>query len=206
MRRQTCFFTLILILFTLSGTSAAAQTPGSPAQAPAAATQAPAEKPDLRQLRRDIRVFAGIVDTTIRESLPEPFGLLETTKGTYLPGFGLVFSLEVNLVALRVRSPFDPRPLSKEELEQAFKLKQERIAELEQRMLPRLLADYGANIEMPASDRLAVVMHLFNFPEEDREELPARLVVEASRQDLLEYKQGKIPYPDFAKRVLVLKF
>ena len=63
-------------------------------------------------------------------------------------------------------------------------------------------------VKIDMKDRIGngVVLHLFNFPEEDREELPGRLVVEASRQDLLDYKQGKIPYPDFAKRLQVLKF
>lgn len=170
-----------------------------------ATAQVASDKPDLRQLRRDIRVFAGVMDTMIKDSAPEPFGLLESTKGAYLPGFGLVFTLEINLVQLRQRSPFDARPLSQQELDQAWKLKRERIALLEER-LPRVLADYGSNIELPASEHLAVVVHLFTYPEEDPEALPSRLVAQANRSDLVEYKAGRMSLPDFAKRVTTVKF
>ena len=172
------------------------------AQSSAADTTAPV---DLRQLKRDINVFSGVLDTTMRESVTEPFGLLEATKGAYLPGFGLVFNLELNLVQLRQRTLFDVRPLTKQELDQAFKQKKERIAHLEE-SLPRVLADYGSNIELPPSDRLAVVVYLFKYPEEDPEAFPSRLVAQASRQDLLDFKSGKLAYSDFAKRVEIVKF
>lgn len=198
---QTSLAIAALILSSFS--ALAAQTA---AQTPAATAPAPAEKPDLRQLKRDISVFSGVIDNTLRESFSQPYGLLQQTKGAYLPGYGLVFSLEVSLVQLRMRSPFDPRPLTRQELDTAFKLKQERIGELERRVLPRLLADYGGTIELPPTEHLAVVIHLFNFPEEDQQELPSRLVAQVSRQDMLEFKTGKILYADFAKRVELLKF
>lgn len=201
MRFQTSFVIATLILSSLS---AAAQTPT--AEAPASTAQAPVEKPDLRQLKRDISVFSGVVDNTLRESFNQPYGLLQQTKGAYLPGYGLVFSLEVSLVQLRMRSPFDPRPLTRQELDTAFKVKQERLGELERRVLPRLFADYGSNIELPPTEHLAVVIHLFNFPEEDQQELPSRLVAQLSRQDMLDFKNGKISYTDLAKRVELLKF
>lgn len=189
--RPNHFAIAILLIFLLSAGSLAADQTNAPV--------------DLRQLKRDINLFAGVLDTTMRESLTEPFGLLEATKGAYLPSFGLVFNLELNLVQLRQRSLFDVRPLSKEELDQAFKQKKQRIARLEE-SLSRVLADYASNIELPASDRLAVVVYLFKYPEEDPEAFPSRLVAQASRQDLIDYKSGKLSYSDFAKRVEIVKF
>lgn len=204
MRLKTFLAMATLIVITLSAGTALAQTSTSPTSTPTA--QAAAEKPDLRQLKRDISVFSGVVDNTLRESFKQPYGMLQQTKGAYLPGYGLVFSLEVSLVQLRMRSPFDARPLTRQELDTAFKLKQERIGELEHRVLPRMLADYGSTLELPPTDHLAVVIHLFNFPEEDQTELPSRLVAQVSRQDMLDFKAARIPYDEFAKRVELLKF
>lgn len=164
-----------------------------------------ADRPDARQLKRDIRIFSSVMDTMMHEAVVEPFGLLEKTKGAYLPGFGLVFSLEINLVQLRMRSPFDLRPVSREELEQAAKQKQQKVGPLRDQ-LARALADYGSNIELPPTDHLAVIVHLFNYPEEDQEALPSGIAAQVSRRDLIAYKSGKLSYTDFVKRVEFVNF
>ena len=68
--------------------------------------------PDYSALLRQMRILQAVIDETMAQTFALPFGLLQKTQGTYLPDFGVVFSLEVNLYPVRVPSPFDPRPLS----------------------------------------------------------------------------------------------
>jgi hypothetical protein len=48
--------------------------------------------PDLSALKGEMKVFEAVIDGTMGQAFAAPFGLLEKTKGTYLPGFGLAFS------------------------------------------------------------------------------------------------------------------
>ena len=61
-------------------------------------------------LKGEMKVFEAVIDGTMAQIFAPPFGLLEKTQGTYLPGFGLAFSLEVNLYPMRVPLPSIWRP------------------------------------------------------------------------------------------------
>ena len=74
---------------------------------------------NMSALKNEMKVFEAVIDGTMAQTFAPPFGLLEKTQGTYLPGFGLAFSLEVNLYTLRSPSPFNMTPLSKVEIEKA---------------------------------------------------------------------------------------
>ncbi len=83
---------------------------------------------NITALKSEMKVFEAVIDGTMAQTFAPPFGLLEKTKGTYLPGFGLAFSLEVNLYPTRAPNPFNMAPLSKAEIEKAQKTERERIA------------------------------------------------------------------------------
>src|SRR5208337_2458571 len=109
----------------------------------------------------EMKVIEAVIDGTMAQTFAPPFGLLEKTQGTYLPGFGLAFSLEVNLYPLRAPNPFNMAPLSKAELEKAEKVKRERIATVKE-SVPRLLADHAMSLrDLGSADSVAVVVHLF---------------------------------------------
>ena len=110
-----------------------------------------------------MKVFEAVIDGTMSQTFAPPFGLLEKTQGTYLPGFGLAFSLEVNLYPARSPNPFNMTPLSKAEIDKAQKVKQERIATVKD-SVPRLLADHAISLrDLSADDSIAVVVHLFEM-------------------------------------------
>jgi len=160
--------------------------------------------PNYAALKAEMRVMDAVIDETMGQTFTAPFGLLEKTKGAYLPDFGLVFSLEVNLYPLRTLSPFDLRPLTQEELEKAAKTKRERI-EVIKKSLPRLLADHGSSLrDLSAQDSVAVIVHLFHIPTEG-ENLPTQLIVEVRKADL-EQNWGKtISYEQLLEKVKFLE-
>jgi hypothetical protein len=159
---------------------------------------------DLSALKGEMKVFEAVIDKTMAQTFAPPFGLLENTKGTYLPGFGLAFSLEVNLYPTRAPNPFIMEPLSKAELEKARKGKLERIAAVKA-AVPRLLADHAMSLRsLGPEDSVAVVVHLFEVDAGDIK-LPDQLVIETRKSDLNEFWDKKISYEELVGKVKILE-
>jgi len=59
---------------------------------------------------------------------------------------------------------------------------------------------------LPAAQNVAVVVHLFNLPNEQTDGLPTQLVIEVSRGALGEAKARKVTAQDFRKQVTFLDF
>jgi hypothetical protein len=156
-------------------------------------------------LKAEMKVFEAVIDGTMAQTFAPPFGLLEKTKGTYLPGFGLVFSLEVNLYPLRAPNPFNVNPVSKAELDKAQKAKLERIATIKE-SVPRLLADHAISLrDLGSGDSVAVVVHLFEVQPGDTK-FPDQLVIETRKSDLDQFWDKKISYQELTAKVTILEF
>ncbi len=159
---------------------------------------------NLSALKGEMKVFEAVINETMVQTFAPPFGLLEKAKGAYLPGFGIVFSLEVNLNLVRAPSPFNMQPVSKEELAKAQKMRKERLRMIKT-TVPRLLADHGGGLRDVSPDEfVAVVVHLFPLPDDD-EKLPSQIVLEVKKSDLDQYSERKLSYAEFEKKVSVLE-
>lgn len=159
---------------------------------------------NLNALKGQMRVFEAVVDETMSQTFAFPFGLLEKTQGTYLPGFGMAFSLEVNLYPMRNPNPFDTRPLTEAELDKAQKVKKQRIATVRD-VVPRLLADHAVSLrDLGPDDHVAVVVHLFEVNVEDTS-MPGQLVIEAKKSDLDDFWDKKISYPQLVSKIKILE-
>src|SRR5690242_12751292 len=51
---------------------------------------------DLHALKPQLEAFEGQLNRMIQQNFEMPFALLQDTKGSYLPGFGVAFHLEAN--------------------------------------------------------------------------------------------------------------
>lgn len=161
-------------------------------------------EPSSTALKAQMKVLEAVINESMGQTFSPPFGLLEKAKGTYLPNFGVVFSLEVNLYPVRVLNPFDLRPLSKEELEKARRVKLERIRTVKQ-AVPRLLADHASTLrEIGPDESIAVVVHLFHFQAEG-ESLPTQIIMEVKRSDLDQYWDRKLSYDGLREKLKVLE-
>ena len=165
-------------------------------------TQTPTH--NFNALKGEMKVFEAVIDGTMAQTFAPPFGLLEKTQGTYLPGFGLAFSLEVNLYPLRAPNPFNMAPLSKAEIEKAQKVMRDRIATVKE-SIPRLLADHAMSLrELNSDDSVAVVVHLFEV-EPGESKFPDQLVIETRKVELDQYWERKISYQDLVARMKILE-
>jgi hypothetical protein len=171
---------------------------------PLASARAQTSAANLSALKGEMKVFQAVVDETMSQTFAPPFGLLEKTQGTYLPGFGLAFSLEVNLYPARVTNPFDMTPLSKAEVEKAQKEKRARITTVKE-TIPRLLADHATSLrDLRPEESVAVVVHLFEVETGDAK-LPDQLVIEARKSDLNEFWDKKITYQELVAKTKILE-
>jgi hypothetical protein len=159
---------------------------------------------NLSELKGEMKVFEAVVDGTMSQTFAAPFGILEKTQGTYLPSFGLAFTLEVNMYTARTPSPFDRRPLTKEELEKERAENERRIANIKE-SVPRLLADHATSLRnLKSGEYIAVVVHLFSV-QAGESELPGQLVIEARKSDLDQFWDKKISYPQLLGKMTVLE-
>jgi hypothetical protein len=161
--------------------------------------------PNLNALKGEMKVFEAVINETVVQTFAPPFGLLEKAQGTYLPDYGVIFNLEVNLYPVRVPNMFNVQPPTKEEVEKARKAKLERIGIIKQTM-PRLLADHASALrEFPPEESVAVIVHLFHFQAEG-ENLPTQMVIQVKRSDLDQYSERKLSYEQFLSHVKFSEF
>ena len=161
---------------------------------------------DLLAFKNQLQSFQNILNRRIQQTFERPFSLLQDAKGMVLPGFGVAFHPEVNLHPLRLMSPFDFRPNTPEELKKARDSKLERIQQLKS-MLSELLLEHGGSINaMSLEDSLAVVVHLFNLPPEQNENLPIQVGVVIRRGTLLDYQARQLTAEDFMQKMSFLEF
>jgi len=160
---------------------------------------------NISALKAEMKVFEAVIDGTMAQTFAPPFGLLEKTQGTYLPGFGLAFSLEVNLYPLRAPNPFNLTPLSKAEFDTAQKAKLERITTIKE-SVPRLLADHAMSLrDLSSDDSIAVVVHLFEVQSGDTK-FPDQLVIKTRKSDLDQFWDKKISYQQLTAKMTILEF
>jgi hypothetical protein len=161
----------VLLAFALVSALVAAGTPGVSREA-------------LASVERSM-------DSAVRSwDITEPYDLLGFTRGVYLPGYGVVFTSEVNLV-VTVITPFSPPPTGNR-LVQLKEKKQRRLAFVRGWMRDALVNAGAALNEAPPQERVAFAMTLFYQSFEDRRGMPSQIVIEAPRQTLVDFKAGRI--------------
>lgn len=165
---------------------------------------------DFAHIRRDLAVFQGVLDTTLKQSLPGPFQILGSSRGTYLPDYGAVFSLEVNVYQIRRLSPFDMRPHTEKELKDAHDQMMTRI-ELVKELIVRAMAEHGSTLrQLGPDENLTVIAHLFtggfNGDSDPKREFPSQLVFSVKETVINEYREAKTNLDQFTKSVKLLQF
>jgi hypothetical protein len=161
---------------------------------------------DLVALRSQLRLFQEYLNSNLQATFVDPYALLQDVKGTYLPRFGVVFHMELNLHPMRTLTMFGLQPYTEEELQQVRESKLRRIVQLKQ-SLSDLLLERGTELTaVPSEQSVAVVVHMFNLPSERTEGFPTQLVIEVRRGDLTAAKTQRMTQEEFRKLVATLEF
>jgi hypothetical protein len=122
--------------------------------------------------------------------LGDPYDLLGTARGIYLPGYGAIFTSELNLVFTTI-SPFVPA-LTQADIEKLHAKKLGRVVSLKRYMRDMMVTAAVALEAVPPTEQIVIGISLFYRKFEIKEGLPSQVIMQAPRQALLDYKAGRI--------------
>jgi hypothetical protein len=115
----------------------------------------------------------------------DPAEVLGLAQGTYIRGYGAIFLDEVNLAPAAGISPFHPS-VSADEVRRTHEKKMQRMAAVRTAMRAMLLDSARSLDSLPPDEQVAVGLSLFYWKWENRDGLPAQIVMHASRKVLLQ--------------------
>jgi hypothetical protein len=114
----------------------------------------------------------------------DPIDLLGTTRGLYLDGYGAVFTTEVSLIVTPQPNPFRQQ-ITKEEAARVHERKVARLPVLKRAMAEMMRNSAMTLIQIPDSHRIVLALRLLYLPYEDTTDLPAQVLMSATRRDVL---------------------
>lgn len=115
----------------------------------------------------------------------EPWELLGDTRGTYLPGYGVVFTFELSLVYVSPLTPFH-LTATPQEIKSIHDRKIKQLAILREGMRSLLVKAASTLTGVAPAESIVIEAHLLGQPFEDHAGLPWRLTMTAQRQKLLD--------------------
>ncbi len=156
---------------------------------------------DGRALRATLKNSEQTIDDRLQQMTARaPFALLGTARGAYLAGYGAVFTAEVNLAPVAGLSPFRPA-YTPQEIQGLNKQKREKLSALKAGMRQLLMEQAAALPQVPPNEKIAIAVTLFNFRWEDTTGLPSQVVMQSTKQALLDL-QARRAGPEAQERAI----
>jgi hypothetical protein len=116
----------------------------------------------------------------------DPLELVGLSQGTYIQGYGAVFLGEVNVAPTSAgASPFNPT-VTADQVRRTREKKLQRMAALRAAMRAMLVDSARSLDSLPSEEQVAVGLSLFYWKWENRDGLPAQIVMHAPRKALLQ--------------------
>jgi hypothetical protein len=157
-----------------------------------------------RVSRATLTAVEGTVNQTFSQRGPDSYDVLGTARGTYLEGYGTLFTIELDLVSVGPldMSPFRPS-MSPAELAAIRERKLKKVPVLEEAMRNILVNASGTVEGLPSNEHIAMEAILFNFRWEDSKGLPRRVFMSAEKQKLVEAKTAHVGPAELAALIEV---
>jgi len=158
-----------------------------------------ADKPKVS--RAMVKTMEESMDQKFQTLWPDnPVQVVGLTQGAYINGYGAVFMSELNLATGPTISPFHPN-ISPDEVKHIHEKKVARLAQLKATMQQMLVDSAKSMDPVPADEEFALGISFFYWTWENREGLPAQIVMHAPKKQLLEAKAGaaakSIPFDEY---------
>jgi hypothetical protein len=130
---------------------------------------------------------------------PNAYDVLGNARGTYLEGYGALFTVELDLINT---GPLTPNPfkqtITAQEIATTRERKLKKLAMLRESMHTLMVNAAGTLEGLPANERVSMAaVLLFNKWEESRG-MPRRLFMSAEKQKLLDAKAAHAGQPELA--------
>jgi hypothetical protein len=115
----------------------------------------------------------------------DPAEVMGLSQGTYIQGYGAILLSEVNLAPTAGITPFH-LTVTPDEIRRTHEKKVQRMAMVRGAMRAMLVDSARSLDSLPADEQVAVGLSLFYWKWENREGLPAQIVMHAPRKVLLQ--------------------
>jgi hypothetical protein len=138
-----------------------------------------------RVSRKALGSVEGSMNDKFRIVTGDPYDLLGTARGTYIDGYGAVFTIELQLVYISPPSPFRPA-YSPRELAGLHDRKLKKMPVLKDAMRGLMANSVNTLDSMPGNEHVAMEAILWRYSWEDSKGLPQRVLMTAEKGKLLE--------------------
>jgi hypothetical protein len=195
---------MVLVMVLCCALPAAAQgaAQGAP-RADAAAKQQPAVPRPDSPIKQQLKDFERFADGALRNMYgDQAFGILQEPKAAYVPGFGVIVHVEVNLYQMRMLTPFGRPYYSEEELKTEREQKAARLKQLRVNLRELLIQEAARLAKLGSTENAALVVHLFN--QRPYPEVPDQVVVSGSVPALAAL-EGRTPQPAELEKLVSLR-
>ena len=145
----------------------------------------PGSTPEVNASRVPVAALNEIEKTTNDRFTSDPWDSLGDTRGSYLPGYGAIFTFEMSLVRVTPISPFH-LTTSPEEIKSVHDRKVKQLAVLKDAMRDMLVKAAATLTTLPPSEQICFEAYFFSQSFEDHRGLPQRLSMTANRQKLMD--------------------
>ena len=137
----------------------------------------------------DVAAVERMMNQTLSVGPADPYELLGTARGTYLSGYGAVFTVELDLINA---GPLNPNPfkpkVSPQELASAHERKEKNLRILRDQMRT-MMVNASTTLEgVPSNERVSMEAFLFYYSWENAKGLPQRVFMSAEKQKLMDAK------------------
>jgi hypothetical protein len=155
-------------------------------------------KPDVRDSLETVE--HAMSDRLSTNDVLSTMYVLWRPRGTYLEGYGAVFTIEVNLVPMGDVSPFQ-KAYSAEQKRQLNVRKRQRLEDLTAQAREMLVEAAKQLKVVPEGEKVALAFTLFHYNWEDLSGLPSQYVVQAPRSALLAGAAGNLSKADLKAQI-----
>lgn len=133
-----------------------------------------------------LRAVEASVNDRIRSNIDDPYDLLGPARGTYLEGYGAVFTIEMSLIVTSplTVSPFASSP-SEETIRGVHDRKLRKQDQLKQTLRTLMVNASRQLTGLPPNERIVMEAFLFNYRWENSRGLAKRIVLTGEKQKLL---------------------
>ena len=135
--------------------------------------------------RKSIQAVEDNLNDAFRANTPDPYNLLGTARGSYIPGYGTLFTVEMQLLYVTPPNPFRP-VISPQELESIHERKLKKLPVLREAMQNQMLSACKTMDGLPLNEHVAMEAILFSFSFENSKGLPQRIFMTTEKGKLLE--------------------
>jgi hypothetical protein len=139
---------------------------------------------ESRVPRKALAAVEGSMNDKFRTVSADPYDLLGTARGTYLDGYGALFTVELQLVYLTAPMPFRGA-YTPQELTTMHDRKIKKLPVMKETMRG-LLAAAGSTLDsMPTTERVSMEAILWHYSWEDSTGIPQRIFMSVEKGKLL---------------------